>query len=129
MELKNYIEFVRNNPTCYLATVEDDQPRVRAFACWMADETGFYFDTANYKDNFNQLQKNPKAEACFYSSEEKRMLRVSGKVEFDDDPSLRKKLFKDKEDNPDTVIFKITSGEIIDWFKKDGKSQKEKLSF
>jgi len=129
MELRDCIDFVERNSTCYLATVDGGQPRVRAFNCWMADETGFYFDTANYKDTFKQLEKNPKAEVCFYSKDEKRMLRISGEVEFTEDLGLREKLFGDQPDNPETVIFRITSGEILIWFKKDGKSQKEKISF
>jgi len=127
MEVKDCIEFVRNNPTCYLATVEDDQPRVRAFACWMADETGFYFDTADYKDNWKQLTANPKCEVCFYDG--KRMLRLSGKIEHNDDSVIRQKLFKDKPDNPKTVIFYIPHGELLMWWREEGKSHKEKLLF
>lgn len=121
------IDFINENPVCYLATADGDQPRVRAFMCWLADESGIYFDTADYKPTFNQLQANPRMEACFHAG--KRMLRVSGEAEFTDDPGLRKKLFGEKEDDPHTVIFRLKSGSAIYWWKEDGKSHKERFEF
>jgi pyridoxamine 5'-phosphate oxidase len=43
MTIQDAIRFANENPVCFLATVEKDQPRVRALAFWYADETGFYF--------------------------------------------------------------------------------------
>ena len=130
MDIDNCIKFVNENPVCYLATVEDDQPRVRAFMCWKADESGFYFDTADYKDSYKQLQANPKCEACFYSKEEHRMLRLSGEVEFLNDPEVRISYFKEKPDNPQTVFFKLSKGNALMWHRDEtGKSHKESIEF
>jgi uncharacterized pyridoxamine 5'-phosphate oxidase family protein len=48
--MEEYIKFANENPTCYLATVENDQPRVRALGFWYADRSGFYFQTAVMKE-------------------------------------------------------------------------------
>jgi uncharacterized pyridoxamine 5'-phosphate oxidase family protein len=130
MDKKDIIDFALENPYCYLATVDGDKPKVRAFKMWHADDTGFYFDTADYKDTFKQLQKNPKMEACFCDVKGKKMLRVSGEAEFTDDSDLRKKLFGDKPDNPKTVIFRLSTGKALYWWRDEsGKSHKEEIGF
>ena len=43
MDFKDCVKFANDNKTCYLATADGDQPRVRALGMWYADETGFYF--------------------------------------------------------------------------------------
>jgi pyridoxamine 5'-phosphate oxidase len=65
MDLKEYTQFANDNPTCYLATVEGNQPRVRAIGMWFADETGFYFQSQSVKAMCKQLEKNNKLEAYF----------------------------------------------------------------
>lgn len=128
MNFGECIEFVNENPVCYLATVEGDKPKVRAFKVWLADESGVYFDTADYKEVYKQLKENPKAEVCF--SLPKKMLRIAGEVEFIDDQEIRKKYFGEKEDNPKTVFFRISSGEAIYWWRDEtGKSHKERVEF
>jgi uncharacterized pyridoxamine 5'-phosphate oxidase family protein len=84
MTIQDCIRFTNENPVCYLATVENDQPRVRTLGFWFADETGFYFQTIMKKEIPRQLQLNPNVEACFYKHEGMigTMLRISGKVEF-----------------------------------------------
>lgn len=86
MNLKECIEFANKNPVCWLSTAEGDQPRVRGFLMWYADEKGFYFHTGTTKNVCKQLKKNPKIEVCFYNpgpgQRESTMLRVTGKVKF-----------------------------------------------
>ena len=88
MNFQDYIDFANEHPTSYLATVEGDQPRVRAVLLWFADDTGFYFQTQTPKAFCKQLKKNKKVEVCFYGSwpgaTGKQMMRVSGEVEFRD---------------------------------------------
>lgn len=65
MDFKECVDFANQNKTCYLATVEVDQPRVRAMGMHYADETGFYFNTESTKAVAKQLEKNQKVELCF----------------------------------------------------------------
>jgi len=125
--LSECTRFATENPVTYIATVEGDQPRVRAFAMWFADPSGFYYHTGTMKSVYGQLVKNPKVELCFYKPGEGagRLLRVAGKVEFLDDTKLEERLFKDRPWLNDVmkmapaggkvVIFRLAHGEAWFW--------------
>ena len=128
MDITDWITFANENPVTYIATVEGDQPRVRAFAMWFADNTGFYYHTGTPKSVFQQLRINPKVELCFYAPGTQgagRMMRVTGKVEFLNDKSLEERLFKDRPWVKDLMksapkdarlaMFRIAHGEAYFW--------------
>jgi uncharacterized pyridoxamine 5'-phosphate oxidase family protein len=133
MSLKEYADFANENKTCYLATVEGDQPRVRCLGMWYADETGFYFQAQTVKAMVRQLEKNPKVEVYFNAPDFSRVMRVSGRVRFIDDPGLRAKCIEERPfvknfgitgpDNPLLAVFQIHTGEAYFWTM--GDSMKE----
>ena len=145
MELKDYIEFANKNPDCCVATTEGDQPRVRGFLMWFADESGFYFHTGTSKSVCKQLKKNPKVEVCFIAPSQDlgnlKMMRVAGKVKFVDDLKLKARLLEerpflkgigiDKPDDPRLAVFKIYTGEAYFWTMADNmrEAQAEKVKF
>jgi uncharacterized pyridoxamine 5'-phosphate oxidase family protein len=98
MDFKDCIKFANETPVCYLATMDGDQPRVRALGFWFADDKGFYFQIGDMKDMYGQLQANRKVEACFWQPGEASgtMMRVAGEVEFLNDQELKKKVLKDR---------------------------------
>ena len=49
MDFQEYTRFANEARTFYLATVEGDQPRVRAMGLYQADESGFTFFTESVK--------------------------------------------------------------------------------
>lgn len=123
MDFQEIIDFANANNTCYLATVEGDQPRVRALGMWFADKTGFYFQTESAKALPKQLEKNNKVELCFLG-EKMKMLRVSGKTQFVTDKALRKRILAERKflqdfiktpDDPLLVLFKVYTGEAYLW--------------
>ena len=141
MDIKDCIKFANENPTCFLATVEGDQPRVRALLFWKADETGFYLQTGAKKEMCNQLGKNPKAEICFYKPDQKAgmMLRVAGKTELVEDvkikaialeqrPFLKGLGIKSPED-PNLIIYRIKSGTAYFWTMENNLKPKEYIRF
>src|ERR1035437_1453918 len=87
IDIKSCIEFTNENKTCFLATTENGQDRVRALCFWYADASGFYFQTGGIKEMYNQLLANPKVEVCFYRNQDSasQTLRISGSVEFVED--------------------------------------------
>lgn len=124
MELNDIYEFANANPLCYLATVEEDQPRVRAFVMWYAGDKGFYFHTSAGKKVFKQIISNPKVEVCFYATQNGVMMRAAGKAIILDDLEMKKKLLEDLPyikqmvsgpDDPDLVIFRVQDGEAMFW--------------
>ena len=95
MDFQDCAKFATENPVCFIATVDEDQPRVRALLLWFADESGFYMITLSPKEVFEQLQKNPKVEVCFYNNAadlaDAKQMRVTGEIEFlDDEETLGK---------------------------------------
>ena len=129
MDLQDCITFANENLVASIATIEGDQPRVRLFAMWFADETGFYFHTGAMKSIYNQLQSNPKVELCFYSPRDASgsgtMLRASGVVDFIDDRVLKERLFEERpflkaiaasmSEEHAVVIFRVHKGEAWFW--------------
>ena len=91
MTKEEMIAFMNANPVMQLATVEGDKPRVRAILLFKADEKGIIFHTANTKDLYKQLMKNPNVEICFNSPD--TQLRVTGVAHVDDDLKLREEIF------------------------------------
>jgi uncharacterized pyridoxamine 5'-phosphate oxidase family protein len=138
--LQECIQFANGNPICYLATVENDQPRVRTMTFWFADETGFYFQTSSTKEIPVQLAKNPKVEVCFYSPGELTgtMLRIAGIAEFVDDPTFLEKAFQDNStqknrdlylDPSSLILFRIAHGKAHFWTTDQDSNLKEPILF
>jgi pyridoxamine 5'-phosphate oxidase len=139
--LKDCIQFTNENQICYLATVENNQPRVRTLGFWFADESGFYFQTSKVKEIPHQLELNPNVEACFYHHEGPigTMLRIAGKAEFVDSPELREKALKDRPfltafgmtvENPGPVVFfRIAHGKAHFWKMENNMKPKDWIEF
>jgi uncharacterized pyridoxamine 5'-phosphate oxidase family protein len=59
-------EFLKKVGTYYLATVDGDQPRVRAFGTIHLFEDRLYIQTGRGKDVSKQIAANPKVEICAF---------------------------------------------------------------
>ena len=62
------LKFLKDAETYYLATVEDDHPRVRPFGTAHVFEGKLYIQTGKVKDVSKQLHQNPKAEICAFKN-------------------------------------------------------------
>ncbi|MDP4209919.1 MAG: pyridoxamine 5'-phosphate oxidase family protein [Bacteroidota bacterium] len=140
MNIQDAIRFANENPICFLATAEDEQPRVRALGFWFADETGFYFQTGEVKEMVNQIRNNPNIEVCFYKPGPNagETLRVAGKAEFVTDIELKKKCLVDRPflkmmgidfDSPALIIFRIAKGKANYWNWEVNLKPKEYITF
>lgn len=139
MDFQEYVKFANENPVCYIATAEGDQPRVRPLMMWFADDTGFYFQTQSVKATCKQLKNNNKVEIAFYAPEPApnlgKVMRVSGEVEFVDDLELRTKVYdarpflkdmgiKGPED-PMLAVFRVHTGEAYIWTREYSMRESE----
>lgn len=127
MDFSECVQFANENPVTYIATIDGDQPRVRAFAMWFADETGFYYHTGTGKNVWKQLTQNPRIELCFFALGDGagRMMRVAGAIEPVNDTKLREKLIQERPwlqqigvsgaDDPLLAVFRIPHGEAYFW--------------
>jgi len=133
MDFKEYVSFANANRTCYLATAEGDQPRVRCLGMWYADETGFYFQAQSVKAMCKQLQKNANVEVYFNAKDFSKVMRVSGKVRFIEDLAVRAKCIEERPfvknfgittpDNPLLAVFQVYEGEAYFWTMADSMKE------
>ncbi len=132
MNLQECIKFANENPVCFLATTDGDQPRVRGLLMWFADEKGFYFAILSTKNMSKQLHKNPKVEICFYNNPPElanaKSMRLTGNIEFIDDLAIKKKAYEDRKYLDDIVgksiesyleIIRLRAGDAHFWTMAD----------
>jgi pyridoxamine 5'-phosphate oxidase len=132
MNMQDCVSFANENPVCFIATMDGDQPRVRGFLMCFADENGFYFATMSPKEVTKQLKTNPKIEVCFYNNptelQHAKQMRVTGKAEFVDDQALHRKICEERAFlgdiagqpiDPIMEIFRIHSGQAHFWTMMD----------
>ena len=133
LDFKDCVKFANENNPCYLATVEGDQPRVRAMGMWYADETGFYFQAQTVKALYKQIEKNPKVELYFNAKDFSKVLRVSGKVKIITDTKIRARCIEERPfvksfgitepSNPLLAVFQVYTGEAYFWTMADSMKE------
>ena len=112
-------DFLKSAGTYYLATVEDNQPRVRPFGTIDLFEDKLYFQTGKIKEVSKQMHKNPKVEICAFK--DGKWIRVFGEVEADDRREARKHMLDNypelrsmyDEDDGNTEVWYFKNGEAI----------------
>ena len=112
--MQRVYDFLKKCGTYYLATVEGDQPRVRAFGTVDIFEGKLYIQTGKVKDVSKQIAANPKVELCAFDGA--RWLRVSGKLVRDDRVEAKKhmldsypelqSMYSAEDDNTEVLYFK-----------------------
>ncbi|MDR1471973.1 MAG: pyridoxamine 5'-phosphate oxidase family protein [Synergistaceae bacterium] len=110
--MKQVVDLVRKAGVFHIATIDGDHPRVRPFGFIMVFEDKLYFTTANQKNFYKQLQKNPNVEFSAMIDEGK-WIRVEGKAIFDGSLAAKKQAFevfpnfKNIYQSPDNPIFEV----------------------
>ena len=92
MDKEQIFEFMSQNPVFYLATVEGDEPRVRAMLLYKADESGIVFHTGPFKEVYQQILKNPQVQLCFHNQEQGLQIRVRGVLERTDERAFKEEI-------------------------------------
>ncbi len=78
--VKEVCNFLKQCGEYYLATVEQDQPRVRPFGTAAIYENRLYIQTGKRKNVAKQMLANPRVEICAYNKETGVWLRISATV-------------------------------------------------
>jgi uncharacterized pyridoxamine 5'-phosphate oxidase family protein len=94
--MEEVLEYLRECGTFYLATMDDDQPRVRPFGALGIFEGKLYTSTSNVKNVFAQMIKNPKVEISGMAKDGS-WIRLTAIAVRDDRIEARQHLL---EDNP-----------------------------
>ena len=104
-------EFLKKTGTYYLATVEEDQPRVRPFGTIDLFEDKLYIQTGKVKEVSKQIQKNGKVEICAFDGS--KWLRVAATLVRDDRLEAKEQayphlgaMYDPKDDNTEVLYLK-----------------------
>lgn len=89
-KMERVVKFLKEAGTYYLATVDNDQPRVRPFGTAHIFEGRLYIQTGKSKDVSKQIHANPKVELCAFKDGE--WLRVAGTLVEDDRREARQSM-------------------------------------
>ena len=118
--MKEVYDFLRSCGSFYIATVEDDQPRVRPFGVLNIFEDKLYVQTGKGKNVSKQIQKNPKVEICGCIGD--KWIRVSGKLIRDDRREAKvsliennpfiKSMYSADDDNTEVLYFEDATATI-----------------
>lgn len=92
--MNKIVEELKNVGTFYIATVENDQPRVRPFSSVTEFEGNIYLCSGNQKEVYKQIMNNPKIELCGMSKDGE-WIRVSATVVKDDRIEAQEAMLKD----------------------------------
>lgn len=134
MSYQQIVDFVRENPVCFIATMDGDQPRVRGFLAVLFDDGKIYFTTGTMKHVYDQIVSNPNVELCFSSPGFQKTLRISGTIEIIDDREKKQQLlnerdylrhFGGKADDPRFILLRLSHGKAHFWTMQQNMREKE----
>ena len=120
MEMKEVWEFLKESGVYYLATVDNDKPRVRPFGTAEIFEDRLYIQTGKKKDCYKQIMANPNVEICAFNNG--KWIRIAGKLVADDrieakkdmldkNPNLRG-MYNEEDDNTIVLYFESAKATI-----------------
>lgn len=124
MSYQDVLAFVQENPACFIATIDGDQPRVRGFLTVLFNDGKLYFTTGPMKSVYRQLTANPNVELCYCSQDFRTMLRIAGKIEFIEDREKKQQLpnerdylkcFNGNVDDPRVILLRLSHGKARFW--------------
>ncbi len=106
-------QFLKECGVYYIATVDNEKPRVRPFGTAEIFENHLYIQTGKSKDVFKQIEKNNNVEICAFK--DGKWIRIEGKLVLDDrieakkdmldkNPNLRG-MYDENDDNTAVLYF------------------------
>ena len=93
--MKLVVDFLKKSQTQYFATIgTDGKPKVRPFQFKLEDGGKLYFSTTNDKQVYKEITQQPYVELCA-CGENWSWLRLSGKVVFSQDRSIKSRIIEE----------------------------------
>jgi uncharacterized pyridoxamine 5'-phosphate oxidase family protein len=116
--MKEVQAYLKECGAFFIATVDGDQPHVRAFGVSEIINDRLYIMTGKVKDVYKQMAKNGKFEICALKPNGSEWMRVTGTLVNDDDLAVKeeflnrneglKSMYKADDDN--MAVLYITNG-------------------
>lgn len=124
--IERVCDFLKESGTYYLATTDNDQPRVRPFGTAHIYEGKLYIQTGKSKDVAKQLLANPKAEISAMVKGD--WIRLSGELKLDDRYEAKKsmldaypalqKMYSAEDDNTAVFYFENATATFCSFTKE-----------
>lgn len=134
MSKEDVLAFVKENPACFISTMDGDQPRVRGFLTVLFDDGKLYFTTGSMKRVYDQIKKNPKIELCYASRDFRKTLRISGRIEIIEDREKKRQLLNERDylkhfggkvDDPRFILLCMSHGKAHFWTIEQNMRERE----
>lgn len=126
--MKEVVEFLKKVKVYFLATVEDDQPKVRPFGTINEFEGKLYIQTGKVKPVSKQIDANPKVSISAFDGD--YWIRIEGSLVEDDRVAARKSMLdayptlrgRYNENDGNTVVYYLKNAKAtIESFKEAKK--------
>ena len=111
--MKEVYEFLKNSHVFFIATIDNNKPRVRPFGAVNIFEDKLYFQTGKVKDVYKQIEASPNVEISSFI--DGRWIRLEGQLVVDDRIEAKKSMLDNNPelksmysaDDPNTIVFYI----------------------
>ena len=90
--VERVVEFLDSAETYFLATIDGNKPRVRAFGTALSYNDRLYIQTGKSNIVSMQIMANPNVEICAYKNG--KWLRISGELVEDDERIVKTKMLE-----------------------------------
>lgn len=115
MSPEDFVAYLDECGKYFLATMDNDQPRVRPFSFCAVIDGNVYFMTRKHKDVYKQLVKNPKVQIAAFPQEGRGWMRITCKLIEEDSQAIRTTFFEKyprvaashPADDPDYAFMKL----------------------
>ncbi len=112
--MKEVEQFLKDAGTYYLATVDENKPKVRPFGTVLMFEDKLYIQTGKVKDVYKQIKNNPNVEICAFNNG--TWIRIAGEL-IEDDRIEPKKAMLDSNPSLRSMYDENDSNTIVFYFK------------
>jgi uncharacterized pyridoxamine 5'-phosphate oxidase family protein len=129
MNRSEILAVIKNVHFANVATIEGNEPRVRALEIFRADDSGITFYTGKQKDVFKQLSLNPSIEICMFNNETSTQVRIRGKAEIIEDLAFKKEVLSqrpfvkgprsEEEALQGLAVFQLKKGKSAVWTRAE----------
>ena len=117
--MKEVQDFLKECGVYYLATIDENTPRVRPFGTIDIFEDKLYIQTGKSKDVYKQIINNPIVEICAFK--EGKWLRLTGKLIPDDRKEAKKHMLDNypelrgmyNEEDDNTIVLYFENAKAV----------------
>ncbi|WP_019139011.1 pyridoxamine 5'-phosphate oxidase family protein [Peptoniphilus timonensis] len=112
-------DYLKKVGVFYLATIDNDQARVRPLGALAKIEDKIYIVTSKEKEVYKQIKKNPKVEISAFDG--KTWIRLSAVLEEDDRKEVREEMINQNKKALENMYY-ADDGKMTVLYLKEGKA-------